>query len=414
MAGVKNFINDSAATLQITLFVRQGEDPVNQDGTVSFVLNPNQTETITYGDEQNNFLNGILIFTIHEGDLFSKMQYVTVSGSELDDLLNTNSDLTITQVGADYVLSGSNIYLDAVNNAQTVEEMRLAIEDPLLGLDLTEYNNLTEDQKNEVAEELLNNRPINGYPTVASVQVELDEDINQLVDPNNIFVLAGSVGGDGSKANPFGTITEGITAVNPGGTVNVLSGTYPISATIVVNKTGITIKGEQGTTLLLQADLISMLITADDTTIDGLTITSDVPYAKEFIQIGADNVSLVNNTVYGPVQALPMSNWIVNRAVVSQGSVTGMNLTNNTFYSLRTGMYINPNGFGEINNNVVYNTKGGFLVDQAFTTFNGNSWGTPANEFDIVLLAGTTTGPPYDNLAALSAANNGATISDQR
>jgi hypothetical protein len=39
--------------------------------------------------------------------------------------------------------------------------------------------------------------------------------------------------------------------------------------------------------------------------------------------------------------------------------------------------------------------------------------GIPSNELDIVLLAGTTTGPPYDNLAALSAANNGATISDQ-
>jgi hypothetical protein len=39
--------------------------------------------------------------------------------------------------------------------------------------------------------------------------------------------------------------------------------------------------------------------------------------------------------------------------------------------------------------------------------------GIPSSEFDIVLLAGTTTGPPHDNLAALSAANNGATISDQ-
>lgn len=77
-------------------------------------------------------------------------------------------------------------------------------------------------------------------------------------------------------------------------------------------------------------------------------------------------------------------------------------------------MYINPGTTGAINNNVVYNTKGGFLVDGATTTFLGNSWGVPANEFDIVLLVGTTTGPPYDNLAVLSATNNNATISDQR
>ena len=77
-------------------------------------------------------------------------------------------------------------------------------------------------------------------------------------------------------------------------------------------------------------------------------------------------------------------------------------------------MYINPNTTGTINNNVVYNTKGGFLVDRAFTTFTGNSWGTPDNEYDIVLLVGTTTGYPYNNLPALSAANSNANISDQR
>ena len=138
-----------------------------------------------------------------------------------------------------------------------------------------------------------------------------------------------------------------------------------------------------------------------------------MPYAKEFIQVGGANTSIINNTIYGPPQALPMSNWVVNLALIPQYGVVDLVVEGNTFYSLMTGMYINPST-GEINNNVVYNTKGGFLVDQAFTTFLGNSWGIPANEFDIVLLAGTTTGPPYEDLTALSAANNNATISDQR
>jgi hypothetical protein len=410
----KTFINNSPATLQITLFIRQGDNPVIQDGTSSFTLNPGQTLTITYGDAENNFLNGILLFTIFEGDLYSKIQFVTVSGSELDDLLNTNDTVSITKELTDYVISGSNPALDAVNDAQTVAEMRAAIENPQLGLDLTAYNGLTVAQKDQVAGTLLTNRPVAGYLTVASVQAALNNAINEIVDPNNIFVSAGAVGGNGSAAQPFGTITQGIAAVNTGGTVQILSGTYPITTQIVVNKAGITLKGEAGTQLLLQADLIPLLITAPNVTVEGLTITSDIPYAKEFIQIGANNVTLRNNTIFGPPQALPMSNWVVNRAVVSQGGLTGLLIENNTFFSLRTGMYINPNGTGAINNNVVYNTKGGFLVDGAFTTFNGNSWGIPANEFDIVLLAGTTTGPPYDNLAALSAANNGATISDQR
>ncbi|MCL9970916.1 hypothetical protein MX569_09985 [Anoxybacillus kestanbolensis] len=307
----------------------------------------------------------------------------------------------------------ADVALAAVNAATTIPEMRAAIENPLLGLDLTEYNTLSEAAKNDVAQQLLNNRPALGYPSVASLQAALDQAVNQVVDLDNIYVQAGAVGGNGSRANPFGTIPQGIAAVNPGGTVHILSGTYPITSQIVVNKAGITLKGEPGTLLFLQADIIAMLITAANTTIDGLTITSDIPYAKEFIQIGGNNTTIINNTIYGPPQALPMSSWVVNRAIVPQGGLA-ISVMNNTFHSLRTGMYINPNVTGPINNNVVYNTKGGFLVDGAFTTFLGNSWGTPPNEFDIVLLFGTTFGSPYDNLAQLSALNNNATISDQR
>ena len=262
MAGIKTFINNSQATLQITLFIREGDNPINQDGTSSFALNPGESKIITYGNDQNIFLNGVLLFTIFQGDLYSKIQFVTLRESELDNLLNTNNEITITDELTDYVLSGSNSFLDAVNDAQSVSEMRIAIEDPQLGLDLTAYNSLTEAQKDEVAGSILTNRPVGGYPTVESVQDALDHAINQIVDPNNIFVLADSVGGDGSMANPFGTIQEGIAAVNPGGIVHILSGTYSITSQIVVNKIGIILKGEAGTLLLLKANLIPLLITA--------------------------------------------------------------------------------------------------------------------------------------------------------
>ncbi len=250
--------------------------------------------------------------------------------------------------------------------------------------------------------------------TVAALQETLDKAVNETVDPENIRVKAGSVGGDGSLAHPFGTISEGIAAVVAGGTVHVGSGTYIITTQINFNKAGATLLGEPGAELILQAEIIPLLITGSGATVQGLTMTSDIPYAREFIQIGAPNVSLIGNTIYGPEQPPPMSDWTVNRAVVSQVNTAEVLLEGNTFYSLRTGMYINPDTTGAINNNVVYNTKGGFLVDRAFTTFFGNSWGTPPNEFDIVLLEGTTDGPPYDDIAQLSQDNNNATISDQR
>ncbi|HHV63539.1 MAG TPA: hypothetical protein GXX46_00435 [Peptococcaceae bacterium] len=358
----------------------------------------------------------MVIINADAGDVLTVRNFTSALPVALDNSaggteVNTSASIKIIRIGPP---ASPDPALAAINAAQNVPEMRLAIEDPALGLDLTEYNALSPTLQDQVLATLLANRPSLGYQTVASVQNALNNAINQLVDPDNIYVKAGSVGGNGSKAKPFGTIREGIAAVNPGGTVHVLAGTYPITAQINVNKPNITVLGEPGTLLLLQADLIPLLITGSGASLEGLTITSDIPYLKEFIQIGAPNVKLINNTVYGPPQAPPMSDWVVNRAVVSQVATSNCLLEGNTFYSLRTGMYINPNTTGAINNNVVYNTKGGFLVDGAFTTFEGNSWGDPPNEFDIVLLAGTTFGPPYDNIPALQAANNNATISDQR
>ena len=304
--------------------------------------------------------------------------------------------------------------LDAVNNAQDITQMRDAITDPGLGLNLDGFNSLSTIAQDIVLGELLASRPDLGYLTVASLQETLDKAVNETVDPMNIRVEAGSVGGDGSIAHPFGSISGGIAAVSPGGTVHVAAGTYNVSTQINFNKAGATLLGEPGAVILLQAEIIPLLITGAGATVQGMTMTSDTPYAREFIQIGAPNVKLIDNIIYGPVQPPPMSDWVVNRAVVSQVGTVNVLLEGNTFYSLRTGMYINPGTTGAINNNVVYNTKGGFLVDRAFTTFFGNSWGIPANEFDIVLLAGTTYDPPYDDFARLSEENDNATISDQR
>ncbi|MDR9797526.1 hypothetical protein Q4O60_13840 [Aeribacillus pallidus] len=75
----------------------------------------------------------------------------------------------------------ADVALAAMNAATTVPEMRAAIENPLLGLDLTEYNALSETAKNDVAQQLLNDRPALGYPSVASVQATLDQAVNQVM-----------------------------------------------------------------------------------------------------------------------------------------------------------------------------------------------------------------------------------------
>jgi hypothetical protein len=193
-----------------------------------------------------------------------------------------------------------------------------------------------------------------------------------------------------------------------------LAGTYNITAQIVVNKQGVTLLGEPGSLLVLQAAVIPLMVTGSGITIEGLTITSSSAFAVEFIQVGGSNNRILNNVIFGPNQPLPMTGWVVNRAVVSQVNTTNLLVRGNIFYSLRSGMYMNPNTTGNIVNNVVYFTKGGFLVDRAVVTLSDNSWGLPINEFDIVLLVGTISGAPYDPTSLLITYNNGASISDQR
>lgn len=193
----------------------------------------------------------------------------------------------------------------------------------------------------------------------------------------------------------------------------MLGGTYPVTSTITVNKAGVTLKGYPNTQIMLQAAVIAFLITGSGITFDGFTVTSNNPYAVEFVQLAGANHKLVNNVIFGPPQAGPSTDWVVNRGFLTQSNVTNLIVQENIFYSLRQPAYLNPNSTGTILNNVVYNTRG-FVVDRAVFVFSGNSWGIPENAVDIALLVGTITGPPYDPLTDLSDNNSVATISDQR
>lgn len=233
-------------------------------------------------------------------------------------------------------------------------------------------------------------------------------------NPYNLYVQSTAApDGDGSQARPFQTIDEALALAEPNGIINVLQGMYPITQQISLNIPGLTIKGRAGSLILLQAPIVPFLCNNNNITIDGLTMTSDQPYPVEFIQIGGNGNQILNCHIYGPNQAGDSSTWVVNRGFVTQSNVTNLLVRNNIFHTLRQSAYLNPNSTGTIMDNVVYNTRG-YVVDRAVFLFSGNSWGIPENAVDIALLAGTTTGAPYDPLSALEASNSSATISDQR
>lgn len=193
----------------------------------------------------------------------------------------------------------------------------------------------------------------------------------------------------------------------------MLSGTYPVTQQMVITTPGLTLKGEAGSVVLLQAPVVPFLCSGGNDTIDGLTMTSDNPYPVEFIQVAGDGNQILNCRIYGPDQPGDSSTWVVNRGFVTQGSATNLLVRNNIFYTLRQPAYLNPGSTGWIEFNTAYNTRG-YVVDRAVFQFSGNAWGLPANAVDLALLAGTVTGAPYDPLSALEASNSSASVSDQR
>lgn len=233
-------------------------------------------------------------------------------------------------------------------------------------------------------------------------------------NPYWLYVSAGAAeGGDGSWEAPFQTIQAALAAVEPGGTIRVLRGVYPLAEQLSLTKPGLTLLGSAGVEILLQAPVVPFLLSGEDETLEGLTITSDQAYPVEFIQAVGSGDSVLDCDIYGPEQQGDSSTWVVNRGLVTQPGAAGVLVRGCVFHSLRQPAYLNPGSSGTIMHNVCYNTRG-YVVDGAEFVFSGNSWGLPANAVDIALLAGTASGAPYDPLSALAASNSGATISDQR
>lgn len=108
MAGSKLFVNNTNASLYVTLYVRDGADPSGGNaGEVSFELAAGSRHQQSYGDSKNIYLNAIKFSWDDAGARLSKEQEVVQRGSWWDDVMNTNSTLTWNAVGR-AAITGSN------------------------------------------------------------------------------------------------------------------------------------------------------------------------------------------------------------------------------------------------------------------------------------------------------------------
>jgi hypothetical protein len=213
------------------------------------------------------------------------------------------------------------------------------------------------------------------------------------------------------------TIAEAVAAASAADTLNLAAALFPLAATTPVNKADLMVRGAGTSSTIVQVPQSAgygFSITAAGVTLRNMQVQkTDVTGVHNLIYIGANNVTIEDNLIYGPDPGTPWSvNGIVSRAMEVAGGLTGLMIRNNTIHTLRQPAYINPGTVGTVQNNLTGGTRG-WVNDGANIAFTGNTWGPAPNQgADIALLAST---PPawYPDLIALSLANTDAYLSAQ-
>ena len=114
--GMKTIVNDSGIDITITLFIREGDSPSDEGGTEAYDVgarSPDNSIEVVYegypGSEGYVFLNALLVEWAEGGDKVGVSRRVVTRGDAWDDVLNTNSTITVAALGAGrFDAQGSN------------------------------------------------------------------------------------------------------------------------------------------------------------------------------------------------------------------------------------------------------------------------------------------------------------------
>lgn len=209
----------------------------------------------------------------------------------------------------------------------------------------------------------------------------------------------------------YATIQEAIDASNAGDVIHV-SDTYtnPPGTTINVNK-DVTILGEPGSKIETSGTAYLFNVIATGVTFDNLQIQkTDDGVNQNIIAVLANDFELANSEIYA---LYAMGDGEVTRGFEVAGNVTGLNIHDNAFRSLRQPAYINSGVSGNIANNSTKITRGWVVLSDANVAFSDNTWGTGSefNYYDIAFIAGGSNN--YTDIVAVSENNNDAVIENQ-
>jgi len=210
--------------------------------------------------------------------------------------------------------------------------------------------------------------------------------------------------GTGTAALPFKTIVKGVQAAPSGGTVLVLSGTYPVTGPIYVGKP-LTIQKSGSSAVIINASgwtstdtYVLGIVNTSSVTIDGLTISNKIGNASKGIWILANsgatanlnNITVKNCTVSNigwisnNLSSIPANSGIVANAIkVDAGNgtyaITNVKIENNQVNNCATGwgeavtLTGNVNGFSVTGNRVYDIANIGIVAAGNYTSTGATS-----------------------------------------
>ncbi len=356
--------------------------------------------------------SGMAVISARAGDILALRNHDSLEPIILNHRLsgieiNVTASLLILKVGPAEEPSPP---LTGANQAETETEMRAAVTNPALGLNLTEFDMISGTQQAQVLSELITQRPTAGYANASDIQTVLDYAVEYSVDFTNIYALSGAIDGVGNQRHPLGTIEVALAAVEPGGTVH-LRGAFTVS-TINITKAGVTLLGEKNPYISPETDSTPVIISAPAVRLNGISIVSAERRPSELVRIMSTDAEIVNCNLSGPGKTVSPQ-LLAGVTIVEEGADNYL-IKNNRINSLDTGLHLLEYSRGLITANNISDTWCGISIDGGRAQISENSWFGLPNDADMVIAASTPSGPPYYNLEELSLANNNAVIFDER
>lgn len=117
MAGMKKLINRTGEKLEVTLLVRQGDEPGSSGGSVVVRLaaGPDEktgvdrsVQVVHYGTDTDIYLDGLEVALEADGATVNQRRIVVKRGGGLDNALNTNDCIEFLFDGKEILISATN------------------------------------------------------------------------------------------------------------------------------------------------------------------------------------------------------------------------------------------------------------------------------------------------------------------